>query len=72
MLDFAGIGADVSGKTSLNSASHLNLTLKQPFGVTAAIIPWNTPLLIACTAIAPAVMAGNAIIVRTLLAVIYI
>jgi len=63
--DYAGLGADISGKTSLNSANHLNLTLKQPYGVTAAIIPWNTPLLIACTSIGPAVMAGNAIIVRT-------
>ncbi|KAF2811311.1 aldehyde dehydrogenase [Mytilinidion resinicola] len=62
---YAGIGADASGKTSLNTANHLNLTLKQPYGVTAAIIPWNTPMLIACAAIGPAVMAGNAIIIKS-------
>jgi len=40
------------------------MTLKQPYGVVATIIPWNTPLLIAATALGPAVVAGNSIIVK--------
>lgn len=45
------------------SKGHLNLTLKQPYGVVAAIIPWNVPILMGLNKIAPAVAAGNAIIV---------
>jgi aldehyde dehydrogenase (NAD+) len=48
------------------SKDHLNFTLKQPYGVVAAIIPWNVPILMALNKIAPAVAAGNAIIVRSL------
>lgn len=47
------------------SKDHLNFTLKQPYGVVAAIIPWNVPILMALNKIAPAVAAGNAIIVSS-------
>ena len=63
-LDFAGIAGDVHGDSSLMSKDHLNFTLKQPYGVVAAFIPWNVPILMALNKIAPAVAAGNAIIVR--------
>lgn len=33
-----------SGVTSLNTPNFLNFTLRQPFGVVAAILPWNVPL----------------------------
>lgn len=64
VTDFAGIAGDVHGDSSLMSKDHLNFTLKQPYGVVAAIIPWNVPILMALNKIAPAVAAGNAIIVR--------
>jgi acyl-CoA reductase-like NAD-dependent aldehyde dehydrogenase len=35
-----------------------------PLGVVAGIIPWNFPLLIAAMKVAPAILAGNAIIVK--------
>ncbi|GAM40949.1 betaine-aldehyde dehydrogenase [Talaromyces pinophilus] len=36
-----------------------------PYGDVAAIIPWNVPILMALNKIAPAVAAGNAIIMKT-------
>jgi aldehyde dehydrogenase (NAD+) len=41
------------------------MTFRQPFGVCAGIIPWNAPLGICITKIAPAVAAGNVIIIKT-------
>jgi aldehyde dehydrogenase (NAD+) len=34
------------GETSLNSKGFLNMTLRQPIGVVAAIIPWNVPIVL--------------------------
>ncbi|MBT5073582.1 MAG: aldehyde dehydrogenase [Kordiimonadaceae bacterium] len=37
---------------------------REPMGVVAAVIPWNFPLLMACWKIAPALAAGNSVIVK--------
>jgi len=37
---------------------------RKPLGVVAAIIPWNAPLYIAMNKIAPALIAGNTIVVK--------
>jgi acyl-CoA reductase-like NAD-dependent aldehyde dehydrogenase len=37
---------------------------RKPLGVVAAIIPWNAPLYIAVNKIAPALIAGNTIVVK--------
>jgi acyl-CoA reductase-like NAD-dependent aldehyde dehydrogenase len=37
---------------------------RKPLGVVAAIIPWNAPLFIAVGKIAPALMAGNTIVLK--------
>ena len=37
---------------------------RRPLGVIAAIVPWNAPLVLAMTKIAPALLCGNAIVVK--------
>jgi aldehyde dehydrogenase (NAD+)/phenylacetaldehyde dehydrogenase len=37
---------------------------REPLGVVAAVVPWNFPLLIASWKIAPALAAGNAVVVK--------
>lgn len=37
---------------------------KHPYGVCAAIIPWNFPVGLACAKIGPALMAGNTMVVK--------
>jgi acyl-CoA reductase-like NAD-dependent aldehyde dehydrogenase len=37
---------------------------KVPFGVVAAITPWNAPIILAMLKVAPAVVSGNAIVVK--------
>lgn len=46
---FAGQIELMYGQTSLSRPNHLNLTLRQPFGVVSAIVPWNFPTLIVST-----------------------
>ena len=44
--------------------TQLNLVLKQPYGVVGAIIPWNYPLLLLAWKLAPALAAGNTVVVK--------
>jgi aldehyde dehydrogenase (NAD+) len=41
------------------------MTFRQPYGVCAGIIPWNSPLGLCVMKVAPAVAAGNVIIIKT-------
>ena len=40
------------------------LGLREPWGVVGAIVPWNFPLAAACVAVAPALAAGNAVVLK--------
>lgn len=53
------------GHTSLNSPGFLNMSLRQPFGVVAIIIPWNAPLIFLAKKVAPALAAGNCVVVKS-------
>ncbi|PCD21137.1 hypothetical protein AU210_016563 [Fusarium oxysporum f. sp. radicis-cucumerinum] len=55
----------IHGKSSLNTPGMITLTLKQPYGVVAAIIPWNVSLIMFAIKVTPAIVAGNAIIVKS-------
>lgn len=53
------------GESSLLTPGHLNLVLRQPFGLTASIIPWNMPLLMFGSKVAPSTAAGNVHILKS-------
>jgi aldehyde dehydrogenase (NAD+) len=53
------------GHTSLNTPGFLNMSLRQPFGVVAIVIPWNAPLVFFSKKVAPAVAAGNCVVVKS-------
>jgi acyl-CoA reductase-like NAD-dependent aldehyde dehydrogenase len=42
----------------------LNLVVKEPYGVVAAIVPWNYPILLLMWKLAPALAAGNTVVVK--------
>ncbi len=44
--------------------TQLNLVLKEPYGVVGAIIPWNFPLLLLAWKLAPALAAGNTLVIK--------
>jgi aldehyde dehydrogenase (NAD+) len=46
---FSGLVELTHGETSLNTPNHLNMMVRQPFGVVAAIVPWNFPTTLVST-----------------------
>ncbi|MFH1726038.1 MAG: aldehyde dehydrogenase family protein [Elusimicrobiota bacterium] len=44
--------------------SQLNLVVKEPYGVVGAIVPWNYPLLLMAWKVAPALAAGNTVVLK--------
>ncbi len=44
--------------------SQLSLVLKEPYGVVGCIVPWNYPLLLTAWKVAPALAAGNTVVVK--------
>lgn len=61
---YAGLANKIQGDTLASPANRLNFTLKEPLGVIGAIIPWNFPLMIGMWKIAPALAAGNTIVIK--------
>ncbi|HZA41884.1 MAG TPA: aldehyde dehydrogenase family protein [Actinomycetota bacterium] len=45
-------------------AGQLNLVVKEPHGVVAAVVPWNYPILLLMWKLAPALAAGNTVVVK--------
>jgi aldehyde dehydrogenase (NAD+) len=62
---FAGIVRDSGGITipTEDDTSHV-FTTREPLGVIAAIIPWNSPLITSAQKIAPALAAGNTLVLK--------
>ncbi|HEX2195574.1 MAG TPA: aldehyde dehydrogenase family protein [Actinomycetota bacterium] len=65
-LDFyAEIGRLERGRVvPSGEADQLSLVLKEPYGVVAAIVPWNYPILLLTWKLAPALAAGNTVVVK--------
>ena len=61
---FSGWATKIHGETIPVRGPYLNYTLREPLGVIGAIIPWNFPLLLAARKIAPALAAGNAVVIK--------
>lgn len=61
---FAGcIRADEGTATMLDDNT-LSLVLHEPIGVVGQVIPWNFPFLMACWKLAPALAAGDTIVLK--------
>jgi acyl-CoA reductase-like NAD-dependent aldehyde dehydrogenase len=61
---FSGWATKLQGDTIPVRGPYLNYTLREPLGVIGAIVPWNFPLLLAARKIAPALAAGNTVVVK--------
>ena len=54
----------VDGSVTSTEAGVMHLVLREPLGVVGAISPWNYPLLMAVWKIAPALAAGNTVVLK--------
>jgi betaine-aldehyde dehydrogenase len=61
---YAGAISKFCGQTIPVARGGFDFTLRQPMGVVAAIVPWNFPFPIACWKTAPALAAGNTVVLK--------
>ena len=62
---YAEIARNSHGSSIPPTAEHqINFTIKEPLGVVAAIVPFNYPLLLLVWKIAPALAAGNTVVIK--------
>lgn len=61
---YAGLANKVQGETLASPGNRFNYTLREPLGVIGAIVPWNFPLMLAMWKLAPALAAGNTIVIK--------
>ncbi|MGO4379087.1 aldehyde dehydrogenase [Pseudoduganella sp. RAF53_2] len=54
----------IYGEIAPTPANSLALITREPVGVVAAIVPWNYPMLMAAWKIAPALAAGNSVVLK--------
>ncbi len=62
---YAGLGGELKGETVPFAPGVLSVTVREPLGVVGAIIPWNVPMLLMALKIAPALVAGNTVVVKS-------
>ncbi len=64
-LEYAsGLADKVEGETIPVPGARLDYTVREPLGVTVHIAPWNYPLLLSVRSLAPALAAGNAVVLK--------
>ncbi|PYM62129.1 MAG: betaine-aldehyde dehydrogenase [Candidatus Rokuibacteriota bacterium] len=61
---YAGWPTKIHGETLALRDGAFTFTLRQPMGVVGAIVPWNFPFLLASWKIAPALAAGNTVVLK--------
>lgn len=62
---FAGLADKIEGRVlPSDKPGFFNFTREEPLGVVAAITPWNSPLLLATWKLAPALAAGNTVVLK--------
>lgn len=61
---YAGAVTRIYGQTIPVAKGGFDFTLRQSMGVIAAIVPWNFPFPIACWKAAPALAAGNCVVLK--------
>jgi acyl-CoA reductase-like NAD-dependent aldehyde dehydrogenase len=62
---FGGLAGEIKGQTIPMHPGVLAYTKREPVGVVAAVLPWNVPLMLMAAKIAPALVAGNPVIVKS-------
>ncbi len=62
---FGGLADKIEGAVlPIDKADHFTYTSFEPLGVVGMIIPWNSPLLLVAWKLAPALAAGNTVVIK--------
>ncbi|MHB8351457.1 MAG: aldehyde dehydrogenase family protein [Thermoplasmata archaeon] len=60
----AGLADKIEGRSIPVPGARFNYTLREPLGATVHIAPWNFPLVLAIRSVAPALAAGNSVVIK--------
>lgn len=62
---YSEIGRDQKGRVVAPVTSRsMSMVIKEPYGVVGCIVPWNYPLLLMAWKVAPALAAGNTVVIK--------
>lgn len=61
---YAAVCETMGAEITPSRGDYLSMTAYEPYGVVAAITPWNSPLTMEAQKVAPALAAGNAVILK--------
>jgi betaine-aldehyde dehydrogenase len=61
---FAAVCETLGAELTPARGNYLSMTAYEPYGVVAAITPWNSPMTMEAQKVAPALAAGNAVILK--------
>ena len=61
---YAGVCETIETDVTPSRGEYVSFTLLEPFGVVACITPWNSPIMNDATKVAPALAAGNAVLLK--------
>ena len=61
---FGGLASELKGETVPLGENVLSYTRREPLGIVGAIIPWNAPVMLGALKIAPALCAGNVLVLK--------
>jgi len=62
---YAGCADKISGQTlPIDKPDMITMTLREPLGVVAAVVPWNSQLFLVAVKIGPALAAGNTVVLK--------
>ncbi|MHB1570474.1 MAG: 5-carboxymethyl-2-hydroxymuconate semialdehyde dehydrogenase [Solirubrobacteraceae bacterium] len=61
---YAGVISELHGRSFQVGEEFINYTIHKPVGVAGLIMPWNAPLMLSTWRIAPALAAGNTIVLK--------
>jgi betaine-aldehyde dehydrogenase len=61
---YAAVCETVNDTLTPARGNYFSMTVHEPYGVVAAITPWNSPLTMEAQKVAPAIAAGNAVILK--------
>jgi aldehyde dehydrogenase (NAD+) len=62
---YAGMADKIEGKSIPLGKNYIDFTYYEPMGVSAQIVPWNFPVDICARSLAPALAAGNAVVIKS-------
>ncbi|WP_082520547.1 aldehyde dehydrogenase family protein [Rhizobium sp. Root482] len=62
---YGGLVAEILGTSQVTEADRMMFTRREPLGIVGAIIPWNAPLMQTTNKVAPALAAGNSILLKS-------